>query len=302
MKDGVTAEHVLGLGVVLADGSFTRTGGTTVKGVAGLDLTRLFVGSEGTLGVIVEATLALRPARPPSAALLAQFASAVDAGAAVEAILAAGRLPAAMEVMDRTTAAAIIELGHPLLVAGAVPTLVVECAEGEVEAVGRICRAAGAVHVETGCPEQALQARRMIGTAMMAVLARMAGRPTAFVEDLTVPRAALATLMEEVGAVAGEHRLYISVSGHAGEGNLHPLVLFDQDDPGEVRRAEQAHDAIMKVALKLGGRITGEHGVGPLKRAWLRRELDTVGFGLQRGIKELFDPECLLNPGKVFDV
>ncbi|MEU6998266.1 FAD-linked oxidase C-terminal domain-containing protein [Nonomuraea sp. NPDC046570] len=302
VKYGVTADYVLGLGVVLADGTFTRTGRRTVKGVAGLDLTRLFVGSEGTLGVIVEATLALRPARRPALAMLAQFGSAFAAGAAVAAIIAAGHTPSALELMDRTTTGAIIELGHPLLSAGAAPTLIVESEDGDLEAIAELCALAGAVHLETARSQQVLEARRMIGAATLAVLARMKGRPTAFVEDVAVPRGSLAALVDEIELIAKSHGLYIAATGHAGDGNLHPLVLFDQDDPDEVRRAEEAHDAIMAAALELGGTITGEHGVGLLKRAWLRRELDPVAFRLQQEIKALFDPAGILNPGKVLHV
>lgn len=300
VKYGVTADYVLGLTVVLADGRLMRTGRRTVKGVAGLDLTRLFVGSEGTLGVIVEATLALRPERGPSSGLLAAFSSTGDAGAAVAAVIAAGHTPSALELVDRTTMTAIRDLGHPVEAAA---TLIAESdgsdAAADVTAMAELCRAAGAVRVEER--QDALGLRRLIAAAMLAIMAGMGGRPTAFIEDVAVPRSDLATLIEQLESIAAEHRLWIGATGHAGDGNLHPIVLFDQDDPDAVKRAEAAYDAIMAAGLRLGGTITGEHGVGLLKRSWLRQELDEESLRLQREIKRLCDPAGLLNPGKVFD-
>lgn len=300
VKYGVTADYVRGLTVVLADGRLMRTGGRTVKGVAGLDLTHLLVGSEGTLGVIVEATLALRPARGPSTGLLAQFGSAREAGAAVAAIIAAGHTPSALELIDRTTTSAIHDLGHPI---EAAPTLIAESdsedAAADVAAMEALCRAAGAVHLERS--DQALEFRKLIAAAMLAIMAGMGGRPTAFIEDVAVPRTHLAALIEEIETISHHHGLWIGATGHAGDGNLHPIVLFDQDDPDAVKRAEAAYDAIMAAGLDLGGTITGEHGVGVLKRGWLRREVDADNLRMQRGIKRVFDPTGLLNPGKVFD-
>jgi glycolate oxidase len=310
VKYGVTGDYVLGLSVVLADGTLMRTGRRTVKGVAGYDLTRLFVGSEGTLGVIVEATLSLRPARRAALAMLAQFRGAREAGDAVAAIVAAGHTPSALELMDRTTTRAVADLGHPLLARADAATLIVECDSadpaGELAAMARLCAQAGAVHVETardgGRSEQILQARRLIAAAMGRVMSTMDGNPTAFIEDVAVPRSRVAALIDEIEAVSARYGLYISATGHAGDGNLHPVVLFDQDDPGQVRRAQEAYDAIMAAGARLGGTITGEHGVGLLKRDWLRRELDPAAFALQQGLKRLFDPAGILNPGKVVDL
>ncbi|GAA0490423.1 FAD-linked oxidase C-terminal domain-containing protein [Streptomyces sp. NPDC046215] len=310
VKYGVTADYVLGLTVVLADGEVLRVGRSTVKGVAGYDLTRLFVGSEGTLGVIVEATLALRPPPPPALALLARFPSTSDAGEAVAAIIREGHLPSALELLDRTTTEAVAALGHPLLARGegdAAATLIVASdspdAAAEVRAMAGLCHGANALSVtaaeDAGQSRQVLDARRMVLPALSARATSLPGEVTAFIEDVAVPRARLTALIDRIETIAGEYGLYISTVGHAGDGNLHPTVVFDRSDPGAVRRAEEAYDAIMAAGLELGGTITGEHGVGTLKRDWLARELPARSLRLHQDIKRLLDPEGLLNPGKV---
>ncbi|SDG34883.1 glycolate oxidase [Sinosporangium album] len=307
VKYGVTADYVLGLSVVLADGELVRTGRRTVKGVAGYDLTRLFVGSEGTLGVIVEATLSLRPAPGPSLAMLAQFPSATAAGEAVAAIIGRGHVPSALELMDQVTTRAVADVGHPMLSGDAAATLIVECDDrdpaAEVAAIAELCRTAGAVAVTVAADQEeskrVLDARRLVLPALQRQAASLPGRPTAFIEDVAVPRTRLAEFIDRIALIAAEHDLYISTVGHAGDGNLHPTVVFDQADPSAFARAERAYDAIMEAGLALGGTITGEHGVGILKREWLRRELDPGALRIQQGIKNLLDPEGVLNPGKV---
>ncbi len=302
VKYGVTAEYVLGLDVVLADGRLMSTGRRTAKGVAGYDLTRLFVGSEGTLGVVVRAVLALKPRPPRQLALAAEFPSAAAAGDAVCRIMESGHVPSLMELMDRTTLRAVNDLtsmGLPdstealLLVAFDTP----EPGE-DLAAVGELCKAAGASEVvpaETQAEsEMLLQARRSVHYAMEA----LAG--TTLIDDVCVPRSKLAEMLEGTAAVGEKYGLTVGVCAHAGDGNTHPTVCFDPDDEDETRRAREAFDAIMALGLELGGTITGEHGVGVLKREWLARELGPVGLEMQRSIKEVFDPLGLLNPGKLF--
>ncbi len=302
VKYGVTAEYVLGLDVVLADGRLMSTGRRTAKGVAGYDLTRLFVGSEGTLGVVVRAVLALKPRPPRQLALAAEFSSAAAAGDAVCRIMESGHVPSLMELMDRTTLRAVNDLtsmGLPdstealLLVAFDTP----EPGE-DLAAVGELCKAAGASEVvpaETQAEsEMLLQARRSVHYAMEA----LAG--TTLIDDVCVPRSKLAEMLEGTAAVGEKYGLTVGVCAHAGDGNTHPTVCFDPDDEDETRRAREAFDAIMALGLELGGTITGEHGVGVLKREWLARELGPVGLEMQRSIKEVFDPLGLLNPGKLF--
>ncbi|HEX5567054.1 MAG TPA: FAD-linked oxidase C-terminal domain-containing protein [Streptomyces sp.] len=302
VKYGVTAEYVLGLDVVLADGRLMSTGRRTAKGVAGYDLTRLFVGSEGSLGVVVGATLALRPRPPRQLVLAAEFPSAAAAGDAVCRIMAEGHTPALLELMDRTTLRAVnalTRMGLPestealLLAAFDTPDPAADLA-----AVGELCAAAGAAEVvpaeDTAESELLLQARRSAMVALEAVTG------TTLVDDVCVPRSQLAAMLEGVAAIAGKHDLTIGVCAHAGDGNTHPTVCFDAGDPDQVRRARASFDEIMALGLELGGTITGEHGVGVLKREWLARELGPVGLEMQRGIKRVFDPLGLLNPGKLF--
>ncbi|GAA2358247.1 FAD-binding oxidoreductase [Streptomyces carpaticus] len=302
VKYGVTAEYVLGLDVVLADGRLLSTGRSTTKGVAGYDLTRLFVGSEGTLGVVVRAVVALRPAPPPQLVLAAEFGSAAAAGDAVCRIMAAGHTPSLLELMDRTSVRAVnrlLKMGLPesteaLLLAG------FDTPEpgAELAAVGELCRAAGATEVVPA--EDAAESEMLLAARRAGLSALEAVKGTTMIDDVCVPRARLADLLDGVARIADRHRLTIGVIAHAGDGNTHPTVCFDATDPDESRRARESFDAIMALGLQLGGTITGEHGVGVLKREWLARELGPDSLEVQRGIKAVFDPLGILNPGKVF--
>ncbi|SEN60123.1 FAD-binding oxidoreductase [Actinacidiphila rubida] len=302
VKYGVTAEYVLGLEVVLADGRLLTTGRRTAKGVAGYDLTRLFVGSEGTLGIVVKAVLGLRPAPPPQLAMVAEFPSAAAASAAVCSIMARGHTPSLLELMDGTSVRAVnalARMGLPestealLLAAFDTPDPAADLA-----AVGALCTAAGATAVvpaeDQAESELLLQARRLA----LPALERLA--PSTMIDDVCVPRGRLGDMLDGVAEVARKHALTIGVCAHAGDGNTHPVVCFDPHDPDQTRRAREAFDAIMALGLELGGTITGEHGVGLLKRDWLARELGETGVEVQRGIKAVLDPLGLLNPGKLF--
>ncbi|MFI9200054.1 FAD-binding oxidoreductase [Streptomyces sp. NPDC053048] len=303
VKYGVTAEYVLGLDVVLADGRLLTTGRRTAKGVAGYDLTRLFVGSEGTLGVVVRAVLALKPAPPARLALAAEFPSVAAACEAVRQIMARGHAPSLLELMDATTVRAVnsmTRMGLPeatealLLAAFDTPDPAPDLA-----AVAELCTAAGATEVvpaeDAAESELLLQARRMALPALETL------RPATMIDDVCVPRSRLAAMLDGTAAIAREHDLTIGVCAHAGDGNTHPVVCFDPADPDEARRARASFDAIMALGLELGGTITGEHGVGVLKKEWLAREAGPVAMEMQRGIKAVFDPLGLLNPGKVLD-
>ncbi|MEU1015914.1 MULTISPECIES: FAD-linked oxidase C-terminal domain-containing protein [unclassified Streptomyces] len=302
VKYGVTAEYVLGLDVVLADGRLMSTGRRTAKGVAGYDLTRLFVGSEGSLGIVVRAVLALRPRPPRQLVLAAEFASSKDACDAVCAIMEGGHVPSLLELMDRTTVKAVNALAHMglpettealLLAAFDTPDPAADLA-----AVGALCEAAGATQVvpaeDTAESELLLQARRLSLTALEAV------KGTTMIDDVCVPRSRLADMLAGVERIGEKYGLTIGVCAHAGDGNTHPTVCFDSADPDEARRARESFDEIMALGLELGGTITGEHGVGVLKKEWLAREIGPVGVEMQRAVKAAFDPHSLLNPGKLF--
>ncbi len=218
-------------------------------------------------------------------------------------------MPSALELLDRATSQAVADHGHPLLQAGSAATLIVESDSADpvrdLMAMALLCKGAGARNVVTATTAEEsrriIEARRLVSPALGAFAATLGGRPTAFIEDVAVPRSELAKFMGTIEDIARRHRLRIFTLGHAGDGNLHPTVVFDESDADEFRRARTAYDDIMAAGLALGGTSTGEHGIGTLKRDWLTRELDAVSLELQRGLKRLFDPKNLLNPGKVVE-
>lgn len=302
VKYGVTAEYVIGLEIVLADGRLLTTGRRTAKGVAGYDLTRLFVGSEGSLGIVVGAVLALKPQPPQQLVLAAEFSSAAAACDAVCRIMERGHTPSLLELMDRTTVRAVNKMAHMglpdstealLLAAFDTPD-----PTADLTAVAELCTAAGATEVvpaaDAAESELLLQARRMSLTALETV------KSATMIDDVCVPRSKLGAMIEGTAAIAEKYDLTIGVCAHAGDGNTHPVVCFDHTDADESRRARESFDEIMALGLELGGTITGEHGVGVLKKEWLARELGEVSVEMHRGIKAAFDPLGLLNPGKVF--
>jgi glycolate dehydrogenase FAD-linked subunit len=298
VKYGVTAEYVLGLDVVLADGRLLTTGRRTAKGVAGYDLTRLFVGSEGTLGVVVRATLRLRPIPLGSATIAAAFADIEAAAAAAIAISRSGVQPAIAELLDEATLLAIdAAQGTSLRSAGAALLLVQTDGIGaaaEAELIAEVLRTT-AMSVRTTTDEA--EAAELLAARRLALpsLERL-GRP--LIEDICVPRSRLADAVREIALIAARHRVPISTIAHAGDGNLHPLIVVDPAATTVPPNAQAAADEIFELALKLGGTLTGEHGIGTLKRAWLARELGDTNHGLQQQLKTLFDPYAILNPGK----
>ncbi|WJK41005.1 FAD-linked oxidase C-terminal domain-containing protein [Solwaraspora sp. WMMA2056] len=310
VKYGVTSEYVIGLEVVLASGEVLRTGRRTAKGVAGYDLTRLFVGSEGTLGVITEVTVALRPAADTALTLVAVFDSTTAAGAAVADIAAGGLSPSLLELLDRTHLQAI-EAYRPMgLRTDAAALLLASvdtgtAASADLDRIAQVCTTAGAteVYAASDAVEAAalLQARRLAHPAMEHFAARTFpdGSGGLIIDDVAVPRSALARMLDGVAAIATAHEVPIGVVGHAGDGNLHPNIVVDRADPQSLARGRAAFDVIMRLGLDLGGTCTGEHGVGLLKRDWLAEEIGPVGMRVHRAIKQALDPTGLLNPGKL---
>jgi glycolate oxidase len=303
VKYGVTADFVLAVEVVLADGEVLRTGRRTVKGVAGYDLARLFVGAEGTLGVITEATLALRPVPAAPVTLVATFGSTAAAGQAVSDIVVAGVVPSLLEILDRTCIRAVNEWKGMGLDDGAHALLLAQSDSGgtrgaeEIDRVASLCREAGASEVHTTADldegKMLLEVRRLAGPALFRYGAVL-------VDDVAVPRSRIAELLDGTAKIAANSGVMIGVLGHAGDGNMHPTVIFDEADADAKRQAYEAFGAILELALSLGGTVTGEHGIGTLKVDWLAREIGPVGLRVHTAVKAALDPLGILNPGKVF--
>ena len=300
VKYGVTRDAVLGLEVVLADGRVSRFGRRTVKGVAGYDLAGLMVGSEGTLGIVTMARLRLRPLPPPAVTVVALFDDVGAAGRAVEQIMATST-PSMLELLDRTTMQAVeewrpsglpVEAGALLL---AQSDLAGSGADDEADAILAACLAAGAM--EGYRSEDPEQAEMLLGARRMAIQA-LEAKGDWLLDDVAIPRSALAAAVSEIEEVAARHDVLIGTFGHAGDGNLHPTIVTPRGDADAAARGLAAFDDILSVALRHGGTITGEHGVGLLKRHALAEELDEPARDLHPRIKEAFDPRGILNPGK----
>ena len=305
LKYGVTGDYVLGLTVVLADGRVIRTGGKLIKDVVGYDLNALFTGSEGTLGVITEALLRLTAKPKFARTALVEFAALDDASLTVNAILSAGIVPATLELMDETAIACIEEALHLGLPLDVEAILLIEtdgADEGsvlrEIEAVAKICQETGARQVKVAKDEaerlNLWKARRSVSPA----LARKA--PNKLGEDITVPRSAIPEAFRRLKAISARYGLPIVLFGHAGDGNLHPNILFDKRDPEQWKKVEQMAADEFTMALELGGTLSGEHGVGTLKRPYLEQALGPVSIEIQKRIKQALDPLNILNPGKIF--
>lgn len=302
VKYGVTTEYVLGLEVVLADGRVLRTGRRTPKGVAGYDLTKLFVGSEGTLGIITEITLALRPLTAEPLTLVAVFPSTATAGDAVDRIFRAGLAPSLLELIDQVHLKAIAGY-RPMGLDTTAKALLLAAADGDLDAIAQQAREAGATDIwqATDATEAAelLQARRVAHPAMEKLALDTFEHGGLIIDDIAVPRTRLAELLDEIEAIAAKHEITVGVVGHAGDGNLHPNIVVDRADPESVQKGQLVFDEIMERGLAMGGTCTGEHGVGLLKRDWLATEAGEVGIDIQRSIKHALDPRNLLNPGKI---
>jgi glycolate oxidase len=304
LKYGTTKDYVLGLEAVLANGEVIRTGGKLMKDVAGYDLTKLLVGSEGTLAVITEATLKLIPPPKAKKTMLAMYSDLYDAARTVSKIIENRIIPATLEILDNPTIRVVddfAKLGLPLDMAA---ILLIEqdgdpeTVDRDIRVIERICLEENAVRVEVAKSEaealKLLTARRSAFTA----LARL--RPTTILEDATVPRSKIADMVVEINRIARKHDVTICTFGHAGDGNLHPTATTDARDHEEVSRVEAAFEEIFEAAIRLGGTITGEHGVGIVKAPFLEWKVGESGIAVMKAIKSAFDPDNLLNPGKVF--
>ena len=301
VKYGVTRDYLLGLEVVLPSGEIIHTGGKALKSASGYDLTRLMCGSEGTLGILTEVIIRLIPLAPARATLQAIYSDLDDAATTVSAIIGAGIVPATLELIDRTVLDVISDYGGARFSKEAEALLLIEV-DGEdalVEAQGKrieeFCRERGAVEVERATsPEEAeklWQARR---TAFGAVASL---RPNCIVEDATVPVKMLPAMIRKIVEITKKYDLKIGVLAHAGDGNLHPLIMTDLRDREEMARIDKAMEELYEAAIGMGGTLSGEHGIGIAKDRFMGMEFNEATIELMRGIKRVFDPNNILNPG-----
>ncbi len=301
VKYGVTTDYVLGLDVVLADGTLVTLGGKRIKDVAGLSLLKLFVGSEGTLGVVTRATLRLVPAQDARSTVVAAFA---DVDAAARAVVATGRWirPSMMELMDQASINAV-EDHRPMGLDRTAGALLVAQSDApaaaravEVEAIREACEAAGATEVfVTDDAEEG----ELFVAARRAAFPAIEARGALLLEDVGVPVPQLPALLAAIAAIAVEHGVEIPVVAHAGDGNTHPIIVYDAGDPDSERRARAAFADVMQAAIRLGGTITGEHGVGRAKKGALPDQLGPEVMALTRRVKDALDPLGILNPGAI---
>ena len=299
VKYGVTRDALLSCELVLADGRAVRVGHRTRKGVAGLDLAGLVCGSEGTLGIITQVTVKLLPAPPRASTLAATFSSLVDAGVAVAAIVRRVR-PSMLELLDRTTLQAVQEL-EPLGYEDDVQAVLFARSDAgpdagprEIALIEGLCEAAGATLTVAS---DDLDEGRMITVARQLAYPALERKGSTLLDDVAVPLPQVPALLAGVEEIAREHGVLIGTFGHAGDGNMHPTVVYDHRDEDAVRRARAAFDAIVALALRLGGTVSGEHGVGALKTPFLDAELGDAR-ALGRAIKDAWDPAGTMNPGK----
>ncbi|MHB8399889.1 MAG: FAD-binding oxidoreductase [Candidatus Limnocylindrales bacterium] len=302
VKYGQTRDSVLGLEVVLADGTILRTGGRNVKDVAGYALTALFVGSQGTLGLVTEATLRLRPAPPPRATLIAFFPTLASAGDAVRAIGEAGVAPVTLELMDKPTIEAVDDWHHLGLDRTAAAMLLVEsdvapaAAIDELDRAAAACERAGASSVVRAADATEADWLRQARRLALRALERLG---TVRMEDVGVPRGRVTALLEAIDEIARRHGVRIATFGHAGDGNLHPNFVFERDDPRAEALTEAARADLFRAAIALGGTITAEHGIGTSRRSALVDQVGPDAIRVMRSIKAALDPLGILNPGKV---
>jgi glycolate oxidase len=310
LKYGVTRDYVLGLRAVVGGsagyGTAVALGRRTNKGVAGLDMAGLMVGSEGILGVVTEVTLRLRPAlKGTPRTVVGAFPGLVQAGRAVALVTRRGLIPSALELLDRACLEAVEDWKHLGIESNAAALLLArvdtagEAGGDEAQALVDSFTAAGALWAVQSTDEEEAEALFEARRLAYPALERLGPVLT---EDIVVPRSKVPDMLEQVEAIAGHHGVKIATIAHAGDGNLHPLLLTPPDDDGARRAAQLAFEDLLDAAIAMGGTVTGEHGVGLLKMNGMRRELDAASLELQRAVKRALDPDNIFNPGKVLTV
>lgn len=305
LKYGITRDYVMGMEVVLANGEIVWLGNKCVKDVAGYSMKDVFIGSEGTLGIITKVLLKLVPKPPAKKTMLATFATMGGASDAVSAIIAAKIIPCTLEFLDRVTIRCVEEFAHVGLPLDAEAILLMETdghaavVEEQARTMEEIARQSGAVSVVVARDADHAAKLATARRAAFSSLARVS--PTTILEDATVPRSELTKMINFIQHIGAKYRLRIGTFGHMGDGNLHPTFLTDEKNAEEMERVEKAMREIFDKAIELGGTITGEHGVGLAKKAFLPRAIGDASLALLRQLKRALDPDGILNPGKIFD-
>jgi len=305
IKYGVTRDYLLGLEIVLPSGEVMNTGGVTAKDVTGYDLTRLICGSEGTLAVVTKIIVRLLPKPKTRRTMQAIYNLIDDAGTTVAKIIEAGIIPASLELMDNQIIKAVEDFAHLGLPLDAEAVLLIdvdgdpETVEKQAKVVGDFCKAHGARDVKVSQSEKENEQLWVARRSVFGAVARL--RPTCIVEDATVPVSMLTAAVKKIRDISERNRVQIAVVAHAGDGNLHPLVLCDIRDKEEMARVEKAFEEFVDYALSLGGTLSGEHGIGISKAKYLAKQLSPTVIAMTRAIKKTFDPKGILNPGSFLE-
>jgi glycolate oxidase len=305
VKYGVTGDYVMGLEVVLADGTVVTTGGKAIKNVTGYDLTSLFVGSEGTLGIVTRALFKLIPMPKQRGTIQIMFASLDDGCETINRLLQENIVPAAAEIMDKTSLDAVAKKRNTAFDPTVESCVILET-DGEdqaaldaqakrIEAVARECGAKEFKVAQSQAESDELWAIRRTMSSAVAALA-----PNRIGEDISVPRGSFPEVVKRIKKISEKHGLTIAVFGHAGDGNLHPSILCDLQNPEEAERAHHAADDIFDAALAVGGTLSGEHGIGITKKPYIYKALGEAGVKLMQDVKKSLDPKGILNPGKIW--
>ena len=304
VKYGVTKDYVIGLEVVTASGKIIKTGSSTVKNVTGYDMTKLLVGSEGTLGIITEATLRLIPKPEATLTALAVFDDLYTAGQSISKILTSGVRPSKMEILDNNSINKVEDYANLNLPRDAAAIILIEV-DGHPDILTQELNTIKNSLIEIGVTniqvaeskeeeEKLWKIRQLVSPAIVS------SGYTKISEDATVPLSKIPDMFKKIDEIKVKYDLNIVVFGHAGDGNLHPTINTNMRDPEEVRRVENAVEEIFNYAIELGGTLSGEHGIGTMKKAFLENEVGQDGLQFQKAIKKALDPKNILNPGKIF--
>lgn len=306
LKYGVTNDYVLGLEVVLPNGEFIQTGGKLAKDVAGYNLTELFTGAEGTLGVITEATLKLIPKPETTKTMLALFHDLETAAQTVSNIIANRIIPVTLEFLDQPTVKVVEDFAKIGLPTEAKAVLLIEqdgaheVVERDIATISTLCEENGAFDVQIAQTQEDAEALMTARRSALSALSRL--MPTTILEDATVPRSEIANMVQAINDIAEKYDVTICTFGHAGDGNLHPTCLTDARNEEEIARVEKAFEEIFEKAVSLGGTITGEHGVGVMKLPYLHLKVGEAGINVIQQIKRAIDPKNIMNPGKIINM